>query len=360
MAIDDTSPTIELFMKSNEDYDTAFGFRHVGDYFRAGEIDIFVDDFFTSSLRGIRACLESLFNTFKDLTTVDVIFHGGPESFGTFYVLFFKDGRIQYDERFSKPAPYNAEFCTLILRSIFTKIGGSVLELKWDEMPDDPAWLYYIALNDADITLAELEACRLEASQKLCISHVNNSTNTAIDRIQLVTSGHFDHLIGTTESSSIEFKSNVDLRTEKGKLELAQDMARFANGDESASFLVGIRTTRKDGEDSVSKITPVDASEHTTERYQSIIDRRVYPPIRGLDIVRIPAGPGQVIVLIQIPAQRQDDKPFLVHGAIVDDTIEGVFFSIVRRRGEGSVPITAHEVHAQLAAGYRLARGRLQ
>jgi len=48
-----------------------------------------------------------------------------------------------------------------------------------------------------------------------------------------------------------------------------------------------------------------------------------------------------MLMLIDIPPQPEELKPFLVHGAIVDGRIEGAFISIVRCRGESSIPITA-------------------
>jgi hypothetical protein len=45
-----------------------------------------------------------------------------------------------------------------------------------------------------------------------------------------------------------------------------------------------------------------------------------------------------------------------VHGAIVGDKTEGAFISIVQRRGEHSITITAQSIHATLAAGRALLR----
>ena len=64
-----------------------------------------------------------------------------------------------------------------------------------------------------------------------------------------------------------------------------------------------------------------------------------------------------MLVLLDIPPQPEELKPFLVHGAIVDGRVEGAFISIVRRRGESSIPITAPMIHSTLAAGRALLRG---
>jgi hypothetical protein len=67
-----------------------------------------------------------------------------------------------------------------------------------------------------------------------------------------------------------------------------------------------------------------------------------------------------MLILIDIPPQPEELKPFLVHGAIVDGNVQGAFISIVRRRGEGSIPTTAPMIHSMLAAGRTpLRRGEL-
>lgn len=62
------------------------------------------------------------------------------------------------------------------------------------------------------------------------------------------------------------------------------------------------------------------------------------------------------MILIDIPPQPEELKPFLVHGAIVNGAVEGAFISIVRRRGESSIPTTASMIHSTLAAGRALLR----
>jgi hypothetical protein len=63
-----------------------------------------------------------------------------------------------------------------------------------------------------------------------------------------------------------------------------------------------------------------------------------------------------MLLVLHLPPQVEELKPFLVHGAIVDGRTEGAFISIVRRRGESSIPVTAAAVHASLAAGRALLR----
>jgi hypothetical protein len=63
-----------------------------------------------------------------------------------------------------------------------------------------------------------------------------------------------------------------------------------------------------------------------------------------------------MLILIDVPPQPEELKPFLVHGAVVDGKAEGEFISIVRRQGDETIPITAKAIHSTLAAGLALLR----
>jgi hypothetical protein len=121
-----------------------------------------------------------------------------------------------------------------------------------------------------------------------------------------------------------------------------------------ALLVVGYRTDRRNGEDIAVKLSPILAERNLPSRYESVIGSRIYLSVRGLSIERIGIDDTYCIVLIYMPAQKEDDKPFLLHGAVVEGRVERTFFSIVRRRGDGSVPITAREIHAYLSTGRRL------
>jgi hypothetical protein len=98
----------------------------------------------------------------------------------------------------------------------------------------------------------------------------------------------------------------------------------------------------------------------TASRYLGVLDRQLYPPPYGLRIDLVPATDDLMLIVIEVPPQPEEFKPFLVHGAITaDGETEGAFISIVQRRGEGSIPITAPMIHASLAAGRALLRGRM-
>jgi hypothetical protein len=167
-------------------------------------------------------------------------------------------------------------------------------------------------------------------------------------------------LVGLPESEWLEVKSEPyalqapEKASKRAKIELAQDVARFANGDVPALLVIGLRTAKEDGGEVVRKVTPAKRSVLSVDQYRKVIDAHVHPAIDGLTVETVDIGNGRALLMIGVPAQPSDYKPFLVHGAIVGERIEGAFISIVRRRGDGSVPTTASQIHAALVAGRAL------
>ncbi|MET7540043.1 ATP-binding protein [Streptomyces sp. NPDC005507] len=179
---------------------------------------------------------------------------------------------------------------------------------------------------------------------------------TRVTALDLIRSGHAHTLIGQEEGPWLDVKSaHYDLKSPTGKIAIAQAVARFANGEHGGIIVVGMRGKRIPGGEVISSICPVPVNGRTLRNYQQAIEQHLYPPPDYLDIEVAPVDGGS-LVLLHIPPQPEEYKPFLVHGATVDGNVEGAFISIVRRRGESSIPITAPAIHASLAAGRALLR----
>jgi hypothetical protein len=173
----------------------------------------------------------------------------------------------------------------------------------------------------------------------------------------LLRGGHAEALVGQAEGPWLEAKrQHYDLTSLPGKIALGQTVARFANAEEGGIVVVGLETRATvAGDDVIRKVTPTPHDPRIVRRYQHVLHDRLYPPPDGLRIERV-AQPDGDIILIDIPPQPEELKPFLVHGAVVDGKVEGAFISIVRRRGDGSIPVTAPMIHATLVAGRALLR----
>jgi len=180
----------------------------------------------------------------------------------------------------------------------------------------------------------------------------------AVGVLNLLRGSHFGALIGATESEYLEVKTSMHPIWKGGpagtraKVELAQDVARFANGDVDAILVIGYRETS--GESSqIGSLTPVGDHFLKIAQINEALDARIVPPIDGLTIEKFVASPNGSVLAIYIPKQPAEMQPYLVQGAIIEDKLEGAFFSIVRRRGEGSITTSAQQIHAYIVAGKR-------
>lgn len=173
---------------------------------------------------------------------------------------------------------------------------------------------------------------------------------------------HFNVLIGESESSYLEVKTAMHpiwvsgTPGNKAKIELAQDVSRFANGDVDAILVIGYREA-VGGSDEIGSLTPVTDTYLNTTQIQEVLDARIIPPVNGIVVETFPTSPGETVLAIYVPLQPAEMQPYLVHGAIAADKVEGAFFSIVRRRGEGSITTSAQQIHAYIVAGKWYLRG---
>lgn len=219
-------------------------------------------------------------------------------------------------------------------------------------------WFAWVALlpTTRGRTVQELYEVALDAEALLSAAATGELTRATT--LDLLRAGHTAALLGQSESQWLDVKrQDYDLSrgSDKGKISLAQDVARFANAEEGGLLVVGFATSKDAKGETITKLTPVRALPNGTTRHSKAIDNRVFPPVDGLTVDEIPVN-GGVLVVVNVPPQPEESKPFLVHGAIVNGNVEGAFISIVRRRGEDSIPITAQSIHSTLAAGRALLR----
>jgi len=175
--------------------------------------------------------------------------------------------------------------------------------------------------------------------------------------------GQIERLIGMRENIWLEVKSapyEMKKNENQWKVELATDVASFANSERGGILILGMGTHGREGHNEVIKeVRPVPVSGNRIQKYLATIDERIHPPVSGLSVGEVPFGKG-VVVYILIPAQFEEVKPFLVQGAFWDEKFQGAAILIPRRRDEHSIPVKAREIHSMLVAGrYFLRSGRL-
>ena len=119
---------------------------------------------------------------------------------------------------------------------------------------------------------------------------------------------------------------------------------------------MGMATKKVPGGEEIRRLCPMPRDKAMLGRYQRALEDHLFPPPDNLRIETIDMPDNEMLILIDVPPQPEELKPFLVHGAVVDDKAEGAFISITRRRGESSIPITAQAIHSTLAAARALLR----
>ncbi|MVU76008.1 hypothetical protein GPX89_01970 [Nocardia sp. ET3-3] len=182
----------------------------------------------------------------------------------------------------------------------------------------------------------------------------NLTRETVVD---LVLGGRADLLIGLPEGPWLDVKSqHYDLTLDRGKISLAEAVSRFCNAEEGGIVVVGMDTKRIPGGELIKSVRPVPLDTATARRYRQAIENRIFPFPAALKIQTVETSSGHGLVVVSVPPQDEELKPFLVHGAIVGGRVEGAYISILRRSGEDSIPITAQQIHSTLAAGRALLR----
>lgn len=169
---------------------------------------------------------------------------------------------------------------------------------------------------------------------------------------ELIRAGKADVLVGLPESPWLEAKmAGYSLKDLGEKIKLARAVTGFANAEQGGLLVLGLRTRKSPDGDVISQVTPIPSANLRVRQYRRAIDQLVHPPIDHLQIERIATDSSRALLLITVPRQPERLKPFLVHGALIGETTEGAFISIVRRRGEDSIPITPEAIHTMIVAG---------
>lgn len=349
-------------------FDTGTGDWYLGDYLQfhngCGEIaartDELVQYLAADMLRALRAAqrhghfVDTVVVTefgdafFDDDTPVDAVSFGIHDSALVLKISFSGDF---FDDDGEPDSVIGQILAPLLRRERMT-----LLDVRQDDDGGSQPWLWHarLAVTTRGRTLGAIFTAGHDAIALL--TAMDSGRLTRLTVADLVRGGHARALIGHPEGHWLDVKSqHYDLGDERGKISLAQAVARFCNAETGGLVVVGMNTKKTGGGEEIRGLCPMPLDEKMTRRYQQVLETRLFPPPDGLTIESIHMG-GGMLMLIDIPPQPEELKPFLVHGAIVDGRVEGAIISIVRRRGESSIPITAPMIHSALAAGRALLR----
>ncbi|MFE2387074.1 AlbA family DNA-binding domain-containing protein [Streptomyces misionensis] len=184
------------------------------------------------------------------------------------------------------------------------------------------------------------------------------SFNTASGVYALISAGFPALILGEGESEWLEVKrENYGLGAEPQKYEFACDVASFANSEFGGLLIIGIASEKDlSGNDILARVTPCRRGSIHPQRYMQILRERVVPPVEGLRLDVIPVDSGDIMV-VYIPPQPEEIKPFIVKGAMIGSKVSGSFFSIPHRRGSDKWAMSPEAVHSTLVAARIVLRG---
>jgi Putative DNA-binding domain len=176
--------------------------------------------------------------------------------------------------------------------------------------------------------------------------------------LDLLRAGKVDLLLGQAENNWIEAKGAPYADNDVGKLELAKDVAAFANAA-GGLLVLGVATAKRGDRDVLTRVQPIPFAMARPSSLRRIIDHRVHPPVQGLEVIHVPyGGKADGVVVVSVPPQPEEMQPFLVRGAVTGGRLSGSFVSVVTRRGEDTLATDVASIHALLAAGRAALRTR--
>lgn len=241
------------------------------------------------------------------------------------------------------------------------EVRQSGLELPAIEADGWRGWTVNLRMSRKDqATFSQLLAIRSRISQEVFLPRSRLSSPYLI--LRAIQSGRAEALLGQSESEHLEVKSSAyDLKnvTEASwKLELAQDVAQFANTANGGILIIGYRTKARGGVDVVERISAVQHKPARLQIYRDVLKARIHPPINGLQVGSVSLRDNSDLVYIYVPAQAEENQPYIVSGAHIDCCYYPSGITIVRRYGDTCVAITAQEIHAALVVGRAFIRSR--
>lgn len=255
-----------------------------------------------------------------------------------------------------------AELTSRLISPILARHGGQLVSVEHDGyyIGESP-WPTLVTIRPVTRGRSLEQLYRLGVAVAAVIDAASGGELTRKPTLDLLRAGKSTALIGQPEGQWLDVKEQLyDVGQLKGKISLAQAAARFANS-EGGLVVFGMDTRKVGSGEVIAKVRPVPTDAKTVRRYRQALEQHLYPLPVGLEVEIVPASDiqhGGRLVVVHVPPQPEEVKPFLVHGAVVDGKTEGAFISIVRRHGEDTIPITAHAVHAAMSMNRVLDRLR--
>jgi len=172
---------------------------------------------------------------------------------------------------------------------------------------------------------------------------------------KIINDGDFNSLIGKIENDFFDCKSQVyNLKNENSKQELAKDVSSFANLN-GGYILIGPKTGISETHfgDEVKEIAFIDKNSVDIEQYNGVINDWIYPKIDGVQIKwEATKENDKGILIIKIPSQRKNQKPFLIKKIVEGKKSTTIMFGYSKRKQDKSEPLKIEDIHRAVRDGF--------
>lgn len=161
--------------------------------------------------------------------------------------------------------------------------------------------------------------------------------------------------LGLPECSWLEAKSSLYRLDHPGdKAEYIKDVVELANA-RGGLLLIGFTTTKADGQETLTELSPIPTADVDPEKYRAILRSNVWPTIRDLRVERIDTDEAKCVLLIDVPTQRDADKPFAMPGPAVGKLYPSIAVPI--RDDDGTHWLSTAELQRLLSTGWAATGG---
>lgn len=174
------------------------------------------------------------------------------------------------------------------------------------------------------------------------------------DVLEKLETHDFEALIGLVESEWLEAKgSPYPLCSPKQKLELAKDVAAFANAG-GGIILIGFDCEKEPTTSSerICKVCPFPISLIDSNQYSQILASIMHPPPHGVTVRVFEADDDACVAAILVDLGVVTEKPYLVGKMLDENDISiGAYFGYFERKRDVIPPANISRIQQQLSAG---------
>jgi hypothetical protein len=172
---------------------------------------------------------------------------------------------------------------------------------------------------------------------------------------EIIDNGDFEKLKGRYENEFLDCKREIyKLTTSKEKHELAKDVSSFANA-EGGYILIGPQTepSKSHPFDEIKNISCMHQNLIDSTQYYNIIKDWIFPEILDITIKwkQSRDSKDKGIVVIHIPKQDDNSKPFLIKKTITKNETIGTIFGYFERRRDQTSYKDVQTIHTLLRNG---------